>query len=81
MYALTGFISYCWVTILLVTVSMYIDNDVMVNVMHPLEGIWEKVEILSKKPNLVTSADFEKHAGILSQAQGGKKGGNVKNEI
>ena len=84
LYGFCGFVAYFWVTVCLIVVSFLIDNDVVEAVMNPLQSIWEKVDILSKKPMIASSVGFEDRAGIVQELQameGVKKKKGQKNEI
>lgn len=65
-----------WTSALFVIVAQYVDRDTQNYVLFPLESMFEKVRILSKKPMLVMDVNFENRAGLVSIMQGddgGKK--------
>ena len=65
---MSGFGAILYILFLLTTTVLIVDNDVTNLVLRPIEQTYEKVEMISKRPMLVTNMDFLMTAGMASKA-------------
>lgn len=65
---MAGFGAILFILFLLSTTVLIVDADVTNLVLKPIEQTYEKVEMISKRPMLVTNMDFLLSAGMASKA-------------